>query len=368
MAFFNSKEEVLDIELTQYGKYLLSRGKFKPSYYAFFDDNILYDSQYADFAESHNSVQDRIFDETAYNRTQYVFSGIESNIKKIKKMATSISSTKLIPVQSQVEKFYTLTAPLGNSSVNVDKKPYLEVYFLEGKISHYETSYTGSHARLPIPQLSASILFKSQIRNAKDKKAPLSPVLTPPASSKILDKTGEVSGRTNDDRVYEKAVVNAQNIVEVRGHEILIDITEFNSEYTNENFEIELFMVQEESLSGSAVTPELSGSQKYKREVLVPLKFGEKFSNIENDLLIEPEAAIKKRALYREPAEENPEFSEYYFDILVDEEIDLCRSLDIIKKRLPNYDIALKCPDRAIEKPNIYGSSVSEEDIEKCQT
>ena len=38
MAFFNKKEEVMDIELTQYGKYLLSQGKFKPVFYAFFDE------------------------------------------------------------------------------------------------------------------------------------------------------------------------------------------------------------------------------------------------------------------------------------------------------------------------------------------
>ena len=46
MLFMNKKEEVLDIELTPYGKHLLSNGKLKPVYYAFFDDNILYDIQY----------------------------------------------------------------------------------------------------------------------------------------------------------------------------------------------------------------------------------------------------------------------------------------------------------------------------------
>ena len=46
MEFFNRKEEVLDVQLTQYGKYLLSIGKLNPSYYAFFDSDIDYDSQY----------------------------------------------------------------------------------------------------------------------------------------------------------------------------------------------------------------------------------------------------------------------------------------------------------------------------------
>ena len=41
MEFFNKKEEVIDLQLTQYGKYLLSLGKFKPVYYAFYDDGIV---------------------------------------------------------------------------------------------------------------------------------------------------------------------------------------------------------------------------------------------------------------------------------------------------------------------------------------
>ena len=41
MSFFNKKEEVLDVQLTQLGKYLLSKGKLKPVYYVFSDDEIL---------------------------------------------------------------------------------------------------------------------------------------------------------------------------------------------------------------------------------------------------------------------------------------------------------------------------------------
>ena len=32
MTFFNKKEEVLDFQLTEYGKYLLSIGHLKPVY------------------------------------------------------------------------------------------------------------------------------------------------------------------------------------------------------------------------------------------------------------------------------------------------------------------------------------------------
>jgi len=44
MSFFDSKEEVINVEFTQYGRYLLSKGKFNPRFYAFYDDDVIYDS------------------------------------------------------------------------------------------------------------------------------------------------------------------------------------------------------------------------------------------------------------------------------------------------------------------------------------
>ena len=45
--FLNKKEQVFDLKLTSYGNYLLSQGNFKPVYYAFYDDNVVYDIQHA---------------------------------------------------------------------------------------------------------------------------------------------------------------------------------------------------------------------------------------------------------------------------------------------------------------------------------
>ena len=42
MDFFDKKEDVLDFQLTEYGKYLLQNGVLEPAYYAFFDDDILF--------------------------------------------------------------------------------------------------------------------------------------------------------------------------------------------------------------------------------------------------------------------------------------------------------------------------------------
>ena len=44
--FTNKKEQVYDIKLTSYGHHLMSIGEFAPEYYAFFDDNVIYDIEY----------------------------------------------------------------------------------------------------------------------------------------------------------------------------------------------------------------------------------------------------------------------------------------------------------------------------------
>ena len=52
MSFFDRKEEVLEIQLTPHGRYLLSLGEFQPVYYSFFDDDIVYDSNYIGYSEA----------------------------------------------------------------------------------------------------------------------------------------------------------------------------------------------------------------------------------------------------------------------------------------------------------------------------
>tara|TARA_Y100000034_G_scaffold130275_1_gene188280 strand:- start:744 stop:2201 length:1458 start_codon:yes stop_codon:yes gene_type:complete len=51
--FLNKKEQVYDLKLTSYGHYLLSIGTFKPAYYTFLDDNIIYDKSYTIGTKAH---------------------------------------------------------------------------------------------------------------------------------------------------------------------------------------------------------------------------------------------------------------------------------------------------------------------------
>ena len=43
MEFFDKKEEVMDIVMTRRGRELYAIGEFTPAYYAFCDDEIIYE-------------------------------------------------------------------------------------------------------------------------------------------------------------------------------------------------------------------------------------------------------------------------------------------------------------------------------------
>ena len=81
MSYIDKKENVIEIELTQFGKRLLSKGVFKPEYYQFFDDDIIYDNKYAGAPDGVNEAQDRI-KESPRLRTLYTSTGLESRFEK----------------------------------------------------------------------------------------------------------------------------------------------------------------------------------------------------------------------------------------------------------------------------------------------
>jgi hypothetical protein len=74
VKFFDQKQEVIQIELTPYGKQIFSEGKFSPSYYAFYDTVILYDGSHGGLTETQNQIVDRIKDNTPRSRPITKFS------------------------------------------------------------------------------------------------------------------------------------------------------------------------------------------------------------------------------------------------------------------------------------------------------
>ena len=76
--FLNKKEQVYELRLTSYGRYLLSLGKFSPVYYGFYDDNVIYDGEYAGLTENQRDIRKRIKEETEYLEGLVLFNELEN--------------------------------------------------------------------------------------------------------------------------------------------------------------------------------------------------------------------------------------------------------------------------------------------------
>ena len=76
--FLNKKEQVYELKLTSYGRYLLSMGKFNPAYYGFYDDNVIYDGEYAGLTETQSDIRKRIKEDTEYLEGLILFNELEN--------------------------------------------------------------------------------------------------------------------------------------------------------------------------------------------------------------------------------------------------------------------------------------------------
>lgn len=355
MEFFNKKEDVIDIQLTQYGKNLLSKGEFKPVSYAFFDDNILYDSSYAGLTtESQNSIEPRIQEDTPAFRTQYIYYGAETEILRI---AEEIRGTNgAVPsMQPVADKHYALAAPLGTSALHTSQLPAWHLRYFAAELDDSIQYVTGAHPTMKIPQLSSIVTYKTEVYDQNS--IPPSTINAGFGSTVQQGITSESEYMMNSERFDDGTYFVTT------GDQLLIEIEEKNTDFFKENVEIEVFIVEEVDVTGSVKTPGLT--QKNKKEILRPLNFPRKAPTVVDGLLV--------RAETQASVELDQDDVAYYFEVNVDNEIapeTLCAIIAELKSQgqelgyLSDYDIG--CPD-IVEAPfNLYGTNVNEEDIEEC--
>tara|TARA_Y100000592_G_scaffold57944_1_gene90759 strand:+ start:1738 stop:3153 length:1416 start_codon:yes stop_codon:yes gene_type:complete len=157
MGFFNKKEEILEIKLTSFGKHLLSCGKFKPVYYKYFDNDILYDAAYADFSESSGVSEARIQQNTPSLKLQTSYNDLEQSVRKFR---PAIMSPTGEPTNYELmmydlaffeEEYNAASAmlPLGNSDPANQNIPAWKIVELKGgidKITAYSNIFNDKAA------------------------------------------------------------------------------------------------------------------------------------------------------------------------------------------------------------------------------
>jgi len=344
MKFFNPKEDVLDVQITKYGRNLLSRGSWKPAYYAFFDDNVLYDTQYGGVTESKNSAETRIQDETPLLRTQGNFTGCDEYL--FDRVRTKVERARL----GIYEKLNVMPMSLGTTTLGSAKTPAYKMQFLEGEINKVEHNMTGtirtanlpfvsttaySQQLLKIPQIDMDVTF--QISVVSD---PLSPEISFQVDSALTPGNKYADG-------YSVVVGPAQ---------IIFIIEEENAPFDYRNFDIEVYEITKQ------VGP-------LGETVLEPLSFIKPLEMVKNNILLDTrEAEIAAGRLTGAPPDVDPTFVQYYFDINVDDEIDentLCRAMAELARKGESLftDLEIVCPDlRSPIGVDIYGSDAIDED------
>jgi len=348
MRFFNKKEEVLDLQLTQYGKHLLSLGKLKPAYYSFFDNNIIYDSQYAAGPENTKDAESRIQDDTPYLRTQYVFSGIETEIQAIaEENQADYLAGKTIKTQAVAEKHYALSAPIGNMTMTTSSAPAWNISFMKSELTSSIEYMTGSHATVKVPQLEVEVKYNVHTQEEGDN------LLTSGLAQTDPSIKYSVSSRFSDGTFFL-----------VLEDELLIDVFEENTDFEEENVEIEIYEIEEKDYGGRISTPGLETTTVVEK--LIPLYFTKRPEPIKDNILLEPDQLANTLAA------PDATYADYFLDIRVDHQIpenDICRGIQKLKNKgtdaRPDYNI--ECPDELKKVPfDLYASNVTDEDIEEC--
>lgn len=304
MVFYNKKEEVLEIELTPYGKHLLSKGGIEPKYYEFYDDDVLYDSQYGGLSEKQEQAQERI-KQTPRTKVQYTFEGADKRYKEYIKQVKE-KGTLDIPIIEKRKNLLLSSLPLANMSVVSEKLPATTLKILNGEIESRQNTISRG-----IPRGTKQIQIKPKSYNLKIvEKNPEQEELDLEIFEQE-DPTTLITRYISDVEKTETVLQN-NNLVEITSEVpyILIDIEETEIDIQNDNFEIFLYEIEEKNNGNETYEIEKQIMFVKERDYIVDNRYVE---NIDDD-----------------PIRISREMAEQFFTIQRDKEIPdniLCKNL-----------------------------------------
>jgi hypothetical protein len=303
---------------------LFSIGSFKPEYYAFFDDNIVYDGAYIGISESQNEIFNRIKDGTQYIESLVLFADAEKEVTKapselVNFFEVDITPTRKLPRQD----IFKFDRALGDAFLDgpgPDYAPAWKVVLLNGKIT--SVSERDDANNLNIPQINVQAEYRTTLINPDVN-------FNPESIGDILDETPAFADG---------------NSIAVAAQNLLFYIEENNTELLTENFEIEVFNMVTGSATGSlekkffqATKPQIVDGQMVSSR-----PFATQYNNL-------PSSSV-----------------EYYFDLLVDSQVDheqACKAARSFNRKSYYVDLDFECAGSEDDYVyyDIYGSEVTPE-------
>jgi hypothetical protein len=331
--FLNKKEQVIDLKLTTYGHYLFSIGTFKPAYYAFFDDNIIYDGEYAGITEGQSNIVHRIKNETQYLEGQTLFVDLEERATNAVDGVNSFDVDITPTIELVRPNLFRYDKPIGDAHLDgreLNLAPAWKVVLLNGRIT--ATAERDTLNKIEIPQIDISLDYRKAV------------------SDDVVD-FDETEIAT---AVSETPAFNDGNTIELLPDDLFVYVEEVNTETLTKNFDIEVFQVQTSSYVDNDGTVQ-QGTSSFIRKY-----FEKKVPQI-----------VDGKMMMANPVEKFydniPSSSvEYYFDILTDantEQAMACQGAALYNKQSYYIDLDFDCTGTEEENiyNDIYGSSVEPE-------
>tara|TARA_R100001163_G_C5067130_1_gene206066 strand:- start:2813 stop:3838 length:1026 start_codon:yes stop_codon:yes gene_type:complete len=341
MKFLNKKEQVMDFKLTSYGHYLLSIGEFKPEFYAFYDDNILYDGRYAQISESSNQIHDRIKNNTQYLESQVLFEEVESIAASSDVVDPSSFARFVAGMTPTMERprrdIFKMDSMIGDAYLLGDTNvaPAWKVITLNGNI----TSSVAKDVKnsLNIPQLDVELFYTKRARRQE-----------------LLQKYLNEDMRT---AMFTTRKFSDGRVIELVPDDLMVYVEEVNTTLLTENFDIEVY----EITSGSTL-------DTYNRKYFIDNNDRIMGGYLTKDYI--EQSSIVDRENNRIDAIALTSSVSHYFNILYDSQLDeavVCKAAETFNKSSYYIDLDFDCdnPESADKiMVDIYGV-VTEPEI--CQ-
>ena len=341
--FLDKKEQVIDFQLTPYGVQRLSVGKLKPEYYAFFDDGVLYDSQYAGFSEDQNAISPRIKEETQYLEGILRFEEIETSAPPPLYLEATEGDSIILrsdidisPAKTKLNaNKYSFGSAIGSAKFegkNTQAAPAWKVVTCQGEIQSSTAIDEAKYNLTPASSDTEATEFNIPQINVTLKYTKL---VEPPSTYAGRDTVG--------DMISETPAFADGNVIKLIRNDLVIYVEEQNTALLAENFDIEVFEVTRTTVEDSSIT---QLEKKY---------FEREANQIVDGLMISSTPSTNKEVNLTTAA------VEYYFDVLKDKQINAkiaCQCASSFNRGSYYIDIDYDCDSKEIEEVyyDIYGS------------
>tara|TARA_R100000278_G_C5470466_1_gene164266 strand:+ start:204 stop:1229 length:1026 start_codon:yes stop_codon:yes gene_type:complete len=340
MTFFNKKEEVMKIELTPYGRYLLSIGKLKPHSYRFFDDNVMYDSSACEQGGTHeeqNMSHIRISSETPILKMNPNITGVETNISFLTSKSAAIKDMR-DPIDD--DQLTTNSEAMGTCAYEGQNGPAMALDVFGQKLdeNNIKNYYSSSSGRAIIPQIPVNMFISASAFSDIN-----SETFTNNLFSSYTDGTGYSLN-------YEPTILR---------------LREFNGFDEKDNFTITAYKVEKNIASPDS-------KWRYRR-----LRVDAKLQKIVEGMLVlqeeedpfEDDASLQVGDNLIEFIDTTDELS-YYISLTMDRQIpdaEICKKVQDYEIENIFLDDEIICPDPEFDgNIDIYGTGVDPSDLEDC--